>query len=46
MDEFNLNIHFHIVQTTPRWEQLGYNNEGPEPRSGHISAIFENKLYM
>ncbi|KAI8091536.1 hypothetical protein BDF21DRAFT_376285 [Thamnidium elegans] len=32
--------------TTPRWEQLGYNNECPEARSGHISQFFENKLFI
>ncbi|KAI8977696.1 hypothetical protein BDF20DRAFT_581865 [Mycotypha africana] len=32
---------------TPRWEQVIYaSSECPQPRSGHISVIFENKLYI
>ncbi|CEP17636.1 hypothetical protein [Parasitella parasitica] len=32
--------------SVPRWEQINYNNECPEPRSGHVSTIYENKLYI
>lgn len=36
----------YIVNSTPHWDKVIYSNECPEPRSGHVSAIFENKLYM
>ncbi|OBZ90202.1 Tip elongation aberrant protein 1 [Choanephora cucurbitarum] len=37
------------LSTGPRWEQLTFNNKAgdcPEPRSGHVSVIFDNKLYI
>lgn len=39
----------YTVSSKPRWEQINYNNKAgdcPKARSGHVSAIFDNKLYM
>ncbi|KAI8088133.1 hypothetical protein BDF21DRAFT_412536 [Thamnidium elegans] len=28
------------------WEFIAYENQGPSPRSGHVSVIHDNKLYI
>ncbi|GAA5800821.1 hypothetical protein HPULCUR_006260 [Helicostylum pulchrum] len=28
------------------WEFIAYENQGPSPRSGHVSIIHDNKLYI
>ncbi|KAI8992545.1 hypothetical protein BDB01DRAFT_738618 [Pilobolus umbonatus] len=43
-DLFMLNTS--TLNSNARWEQIAYNNEGPEPRSGHISALYENTMYI
>lgn len=35
-----------VDPTKAEWEFISYENQGPSPRSGHVSVIHENKLYM
>jgi hypothetical protein len=42
-------IIFNLVDLDPskaEWNFIPYENQGPSPRSGHVSVIYENKLYM
>ncbi|KAI8342211.1 hypothetical protein EDC96DRAFT_487126 [Choanephora cucurbitarum] len=42
-------FNFDTLSTSPRWEQIAFSNKAgdcPEPRSGHVSVIFDNKLYI
>ncbi|KAI7848366.1 hypothetical protein BDC45DRAFT_317847 [Circinella umbellata] len=32
--------------SNPHWEFITPNGDGPSPRAGHTSVIFENKLYI
>lgn len=35
-----------IDPSNPHWEFIQPNNEGPSARAGHVSVVFDNKLYM
>lgn len=42
---FFFNI-FYLDPSKAEWDFIPYENQGPSPRSGHVSAIYDNKLYM
>ncbi|KAI9289530.1 hypothetical protein BC943DRAFT_300260 [Umbelopsis sp. AD052] len=45
---FNDLLHFDVnaLNSGPRWRVLQPQNEGPSPRSNHVSALVNNKLYI